>query len=506
MARSTARTAGVAALLGGPTALAFFSGGYFDEARIWAAIGAFGLVLLAALVSDAPLPARWPGRLALAGLGALTGWTALSISWAPLAGPAFHDMQRLLLYLAALAAAAAFLRDRGAARAVEPALAAGAFVVIGYALSGRLLPGLIHLDHSLSAAGRLEQPLTYWNATGALAAIGVVLCARLAGDPDRRESTRALAAAAAAPLGVGVYLSFSRGALAALGAGLLVLLLLAFGRPQLRAIAIAVAAGALASVPAALLSGVRSLHGSASSREHQGALMFVLLVLISAAAAALVWRSARAERGVEPVRRVPALRRVHLLIALAVLLVATAVLVAGAHEKTTAPARGATTARLGSIESNRYSYWRVAGHMFASHPLRGEGSGSFGVEWLQRRKIPEAAQDAHSLYIETAGELGLVGLAVLALFFTGAGVAARRAFARDPALAAGWIAAVAVWLVHAGLDWDWEMPALSLVAIVLTGALIAQGDERGAISATSEEPARAPEPRPLETASDPTGS
>ena len=33
-----------------------------------------------------------------------------------------------------------------------------------------------------SAAGRLDQPLTYWNATGALAALGLVLCARVAGD------------------------------------------------------------------------------------------------------------------------------------------------------------------------------------------------------------------------------------------------------------------------------------------------------------------------------------
>ena len=263
MARSYARTAGVVVLLGGPTALAFFSGGYFDEARLWAAMGAFALVLLAAFASDQPLPAAGPGGWRSPELAALAGWTALSISWAPLAGPAFHDMQRLLLYLAALVAAAALLRGRGATRVVEPALAAGTLVVIGYALSGRLLPGLIHLDHSLSAAGRLEQPLTYWNATGALAAIGVVLCARIAGDPTRERAVRAAAAAAAAPLGVGVYLSFSRGALAALGAGLLVLLLLAFGRPQLRAIAITVAAGVLASVPAGLMSGVRSLHGSA---------------------------------------------------------------------------------------------------------------------------------------------------------------------------------------------------------------------------------------------------
>jgi hypothetical protein len=491
-------------LLAAPTALAFFSGGYFDEARLWAAIGAFALVLLAAIASDQPLPRSWPGRLALGGLAALTAWTALSISWAPLAGPAFHDTQRLLLYLAVLTASAALLRGWATAEAVEPALAAGTLIVIGYGLSGRLLPGLIHETHSLSAAGRLEQPLTYWNATGALAAIGVVLCARLSGDGSRREVTRAAAAAAAVPLGVGVYLSFSRGALAALGAGLLVLLLLSFDRVQLRAIAIAVAGGVLASIPAGLMSGVRSLHGSAGTREGQGALMLALLLALMAAAGGLTLRLIRGGR--EP-RPLPAIKRVHLVGALVVLLLATALLVARSHEKTTAsPARGATTARLSSIESNRYAYWRVAGHMFAAHPLRGEGSGSFAVEWLERRRIPEAAQDAHSLYIETAAELGLVGLAALAAFLWGEAAAGRRAYLRDRALTAGWIAALAVWLVHAGLDWDWEMPALSLIAVILAGALIAHGERQRELSPPAVEPAAEPERPPLGTAADPSSA
>ena len=499
--RSTARSAGAAVLLALPTVLAFFSGGYFDEARLWAAIAAFALVLVAVVVSDAPLPKGWPGRLALIGLAALAGWTALSISWAPLAGPAFHDTQRLLLYLAALTAAAALLRGWTTAEAIEPALAGGTLIVIGYALSGRLLPGLIHESHSLSAAGRLEQPLTYWNATGALAAIGVVLCARLAGDPERRDRTRAAAAAASAPLGVGVYLSFSRGALAALAAGLLVLLMLAFDRPQLRAIGITVGAGVLASIPAGLESGVRSLHGSMGSREAQGAIMLVLLLAIAAAAAALTLRGGRAAEE----RALPALRRVHLLAALAVLLLATALVVARSHEKTTL-ARGATTARLSSIESNRYAYWRVAGHMFVHHPLRGEGSGSFGTEWLARRKIPEAALDAHSLYIETGAELGLVGLAALGLFLGGGAVAGRRAYRRDAALTAGWIAALSVWLVHAGLDWDWEMPGLSLIAVILAGALIAHAEHPARVSEPVAEPAPESEPLPLPTAPDPSSA
>ena len=121
--------------------------------------------------------------------------------------------------------------------------------------------------------------------------------------------------------------------------------------------------------------------------------------------------------------------------------------------------------------------------MFVHHPLRGEGSGSFGIEWLARRKIPEAALDAHSLYIETAAELGLVGLAALALFLGGGGCGGPTCLRRDAALTAGWIAALSVWLVHAGLDWDWEMPALSLIAMVLAGALIAHAERPARVSA-----------------------
>ena len=76
-----------------------------------------------------------------------------------------------------------------------------------YGLSERLLPGVLHFQRSLGAAGRLEQPLTYWNAMGALAAMGMVLCARLAGDATRAVALRTAAVVAAAPLRTGFYLT-----------------------------------------------------------------------------------------------------------------------------------------------------------------------------------------------------------------------------------------------------------------------------------------------------------
>ena len=215
--------AAAACLLAGPTVLAFFSGGFFAEPRLIAAIVTWALVLALAVSGDPPLPRELPGALALGGLAFLTVWSAVSIAWAPLGGPAVETVQRLVLYTGALAVAGTALRIPSLARAVEPALAAGATIVIGYGLAGRLLPGAIHLARSERAGGRLEQPITYWNAEGLLAAVGLVLCARLAGDTSRPRAVRILAAAAAVPLGAGVYLSYSRGAIAAALAGLLVL-------------------------------------------------------------------------------------------------------------------------------------------------------------------------------------------------------------------------------------------------------------------------------------------
>src|SRR3954451_19327028 len=244
----SARPAAGLALAGlaAPTALAFAKGGYFEGARDAALIGVGILLALTALRAPRPvLPRTLPVALALGGLGGLTLWTAISTSWAPLDDAAWATFERDALYLGALVAATALLRRAtGAARLVEPVLMLGALVVVGYGLLGRLLPDVVHATPSISAGGRLDQPLTYWNAMGALGAVGLVLAARIAGDARYRSpALRAAAAAAAVPLAVAIYLTFSRGALAATAAGLVVLLALVPTFTQLRAIAIAVEAG-----------------------------------------------------------------------------------------------------------------------------------------------------------------------------------------------------------------------------------------------------------------------
>ena len=143
----------------------------------------------------------------------------------------------------------------------------------------------------------------------------------------------------------------------------------------------------------------------------------------------------------------------------------------GANEKSSLllTPGAAATRRFRAIATST-GEWRSA---FRAEPLHGVGAGNWAVCWLRYRTIDEFAQDAHSLPIQTLAELGVVGLALLAVFLAGIGLAARAAYRAAPALAAGPIAGVIVWIAHSPVDWDWQMPAVTLIAMGLTGALLA---------------------------------
>lgn len=87
---------------------------------------------------------------------------------------------------------------------------------------------------------------------------------------------------------------------------------------------------------------------------------------------------------------------------------------------------GLTVGRVNAALSGRLDGWRVAGHLFAAHPVAGVGLGGFAPEFAPARL---ALQDqgvqfypghkqaffanAHNEYLEWAAEAGLLGLAAL---------------------------------------------------------------------------------------------
>ena len=119
---------------------------------------------------------------------------------------------------------------------------------------------------------------------------------------------------------------------------------------------------------------------------------------------------------------------------------------------------------------DRPEYWNVALADASEHVVLGSGAGSFDDYWLEHRPIPAYVRDAHSLYLETAAELGIAGLALLLTALGTPLVAAARA--RDRRLVATAAAAYVTFLLHAGLDWDWEMPVATFAGLACGAALL----------------------------------
>ena len=461
-----------AAVLGAPIVLAFFSGGYFSVTHQQVGLLAAGLawLLTAAvlLLEPRPLPASRAGRVALAGLAGYVAWAALSLIWSPLRDPGLADVERSALYLAAFVLGCATLRGAAIRRAVEPALLGGIALVCVYALATRLLPGLVESSPGVRAGSRLDQPLTYWNAVGAFAAMGLMLAVHTASDARRAARLRVAGMALVPVLGLTLFLTVSRGAHAAAVLGAAVLVLAARDRRAVDSALLALALVTLMAGAAGRFSGVVELTGGTGSREREGLAVLGILVVVCVAGAlgqALLLRlEERGTTWTTALRRRPAAAAAAAVVALAVLALGVAAFAGG--QVRPAPREGLASGpeRFRTLETNRWRYWRVALDTFAEEPLTGSGIHGFAVDWMQRRHIDETVQDTHSIYIETLTELGIPGLLLLALFLGGAGVALWRS--GEP----GWIAASAVFAVHAGVDWDWEMPTLSLVFIALAAA------------------------------------
>jgi len=497
-----------AALLAAPAVLAFFSGGYFAtgaQAGLVAAVAGWVVVALAAILAPDPLPRSTPGRVCFAGLAGLAAWTAVSLAWTPTLDPALADAERAFLYLAVLTAAAATLRTRALARAVEPALAAGVLVVCAYALATRLLPELVPSTPGLRAQTRLDQPLTYWNALGALTAMGIALTLRVASDAARPTVLRAAAAGSVPPMVLTLFLTVSRGGVVAAAAGAAALFLLVRDRRTLASIVLGGGLGALACLVAARFDTIVDLAGSESARQSDGVVVLAVLLCLGTLAAggqALLVRRGLATAPIQFGRRGRLLAG--LAAAAAVVAVAGALVAGSAEEAGSGSKLPQGVERFGSVKSNRYDYWGIALSRLPDRPLQGQGAHGFAVLWLEDREIREGAQDAHSLYIETLVELGLAGVLLLGCFLGGAAVClvgARRA-PGGRELTAGWAAAGIVWLTHAAVDWDWEMPALTLVFVLLAGSAIAAADGYAG-AAVRRRSATAADSRP-DTASSPT--
>ena len=490
--------------------LGFDDGGYFPAA--YTSAGAIAFIALGVLIVRPP-----PQRLstqALVAVGALAGfacWTGLSRLWSVVPDVPLLDMRRAMLYFA-LFGLGLLAADIGRnARVLVWSVLAAVVAICGAGLLSRLQPDLVSsaTDPFVAVFYRLDHPLGYWNAFGALASLGAVLAAGLAADARGHVILRSAAAGASLLLVVAMYLSLSRGAWLALIVGVVVLMAITPNRwTQLLTLAIVGAAAAVAILrldgyPALVLDPKAENGQAAQGSTYTTELVGLVLAAVAAQAALCL---VRVPRHLE--RQMAMLRKVSI-VAGAVVLVLVAVAgyaakgqdaeggVTAAVDDTTAwldrqwedflnptanASEGTGAARLVSAKGARSDLYRVAIDGFEERPLTGGGAGSFEVRYARERDVDVKSRDAHSLPLEILSELGAVGMLLLLAFIGSVAIAARRSIAGKgvirPAEAAAVTAAFAVWLGHASVDWDWEMPVLTGVPIVLSAALFQRGRRR----------------------------
>ena len=466
--------------------LSFNGGGFFaGEPALAAALLCVLLVLRVTLFSE---PGDGFGPLLLAAavpLALLTAWTLASAGWSDAPARAVLEFDRVLLYLLALLLAGSFLRTSEQVRWTVRGVAAGVVVVCGIGLVTRVLPEVWPITQNIHP-GRLSYPLTYWNAMGLLAGLGMVLCFALTSDERESKAGRVLAAAALPVLGPALVLTSSRGALystaVALGAYALI------ARPR------GFPAGFLASAP---LTAFVMLQAHRSdwlfsdnpvqpSAVAEGQDLAVLIGVCVVAAAVLRFGLLALDGRATRFEVSPRMRRWLAIPALTVAVVAAATAaitfnvggeITDRYDEFSAEGSVASDSggRLFSTNNNgRLRAWRVAVDAFEENPLHGSGAGTFALLWAKDRKEAFDQQDAHSLYVEILGELGWVGLvlvlATLLAVLVGVGMRVREG---ERALYGGILAAGIAWAVSCGFDWHWESAAVTLPFFALGGAALA---------------------------------
>jgi tetratricopeptide (TPR) repeat protein len=459
-------------------ALGFANGGYFPVSWGWAGVGLLALMAIA-LAVGVSVELDVLDRLFLGALAGLAAWIGLSLLWTGSVPRTVFENERMVVYLAGAVAGVVLVR-RSSVPMLLIGVWVGSAVVSTYALATRLLPDRLgHFDPVSSY--RLSWPVGYWNALGLLAAMGALLALGLAARSG--PVVRCLAAGTTVIFMLTLYFTYSRGGWIAFFLGLAAAVALDGRRLQLITTALVLAPWPVIAVWVASTSPALTHADSAeaaATRDGHGLAVIAIILVVAAALAIL------AQDWLETAVSVPrGLRRAYagtLLFVLAALLIVVfgrygfpPTLARKAYNAFNSSVPGEPTnlnSRLFSLSGNgRTEQFHTAWQQVTAHPVLGGGAGTYDEFWFQHRRVAETVHDAHSLYLETLAELGPVGLALLVLALGVPLVAVRRA--RSSPLAAVACAAYVAYLAHAAIDWDWEMPALTLAALFCGIALLA---------------------------------
>ncbi len=472
--------------------LGLASGGFFPDSTSVAAVAVLAIFSARAMLSRTALAGLSPGALVIAAaLIVFTVLTLVSGSWSGSWARAMFAYDLVLLYAAVFVLIGTVCRSTARARVLLLSLAVVSVGISIAAVATWLLPDLLPVARDIPRE-RLSWPTSYWNVTGLIGALGLVWAFSLSCSSAERAGVRVLAAMAVPWPTAMLIFTASRGATA------VALLGLAVSTAMIRSPATpggVATAGPAIAVSATISLAVTGLNVNAPTPHalHTGHQTMILLFVISVAAGAVRTLLLALDARIAAARAPWTRAQVRGALGVAAATLAIAFLVLGGpnavrtavHKFVASGTQGVPNTvarqRLTQFGSNgRVEAWRVAlDDGFLRHPIDGNGAGTYATLWTRYGRSSTRILNAHSLYLEVLAELGILGGGILIAVVVSILVAlARRARGPGRSVWAALFAGALMWAVHAGVDWDWQMPAATAWFFAAGGLALASPVQR----------------------------
>ena len=491
----------VVALVGACAYAVFAHGaaGLPEEPRLQIGLAVVALLTAVGWLFSGTLRPRAP-VIVWAGVGLLAlfaVWCGITLLWSVAPDRTWAYINRSVAYtlVVVLAIAAASSAPRVIERVAYGWLAVALATAL-YALAGKVMPGAeilgVSFNHT-AVASRLRAPLEYWNALALVMVLAVPIALRLTTDGQRRDRTRLFGLAALFILLLILGMTYSRGGLVAFAVVLVVVTVL--GREKLRGLAV-VGVTLVASIPVLGLAfsrpALKAINVPLADRTPDGIVLG--LVLAGSIVGLLIagWgllrleerqRTRWSEQSTQLVwRGLAATAAVIGVFALGGIATADGGPSGFAHDawhefsKTSKDDVSNPARIISSNSGNRWVWWEEAAGAWWAKPVGGWGAGSFPVTHKLYRRVELGVVQPHNVPLQFLAETGLVGALIVmggvALLFWAA-LARIRAMAagRERELAVALFAAACAWLVHGLVDWDWDIPGVTVPALLFLGVL-----------------------------------